>query len=89
MPTDDPTRRPSEPEAPAAPLADRPLPGASTDLNQLGGQAQGELGPADEPRVEPDTVSETVGTGSFFAIGCVAATVAVILVAVVIFLLSR
>ncbi len=68
---------------------DRPLPVETTDLSDLGAHAQGEPGPADEPRVEPDVVSETVGTGSVFAIGCVIATVAVIVVVVAVFLLSR
>ncbi len=68
---------------------DRPLPVEATDLRDLGAHAQGELGPADEPRVEPDGVSETVGTGSIFAIGCVIATVAVIVVVVAVFILTR
>lgn len=90
MPTED-TPSPAQPRAgqPNEDLGARPLPVDTTDLSDLGGHAQGELGPADEPRVEPDAVNETVGTGSVFAIGCVVATVAVIVVALAVFLLTR
>ena len=74
---------------PDRPAQDHPRPGETTDLSDLGAHAQGVPGPSDEPRVEPDTVSETVGTGSVFAVGCVIATVAVILVAVAVFFLTR
>ncbi len=90
MPTEDnPSRARPGTGQPDAAVGDRPLPVETTDLRDLGAHAQGQPGPADEPRVEPDGVSETVGTGSVFAVGCVIATVAVIVVAVVVFLLAR
>ncbi|MDP9356554.1 MAG: hypothetical protein M3Q71_10040 [Chloroflexota bacterium] len=90
MATED-TPSPAQPGAgqPNEDLGNRPLPVETTDLRDLGAHAQGQLGPTDEPRVEPDAVNETVGTGSVFAIGCVIATVVVILVAVAIFVLTR
>lgn len=90
MPTEDnPSRAQPRMGQPDGDTGDRPLPVETTDLSDLGAHAQGAPGPADEPRVEPDAVSETVGTGSVFAIGCVIATVAVIVVVVAVFLLTR
>lgn len=39
------------------------------------------------PEAEPAAVDSTVGTGSFFAVGCVLLTVAVVVLGIIIFLL--
>jgi len=43
----------------------------------------------DAPIADEAPVSETVGTGSFFAVGCVVAAVAVILIGVIVGLFLR
>lgn len=63
----------------------------STDPNQPARGAENEMpGEAlDErlPEATPEAVDSTVGTGSFFAIGCTILVVVVIVVGIVIFLL--
>ncbi len=73
-------------ETPAPP---RPNPG--TTVADLAPEAGARDTPPDAalPREEPDPTNRTVGTGSVFAIGCVAAAVAIILIGVLVALVSR
>ncbi|MBA2753224.1 MAG: hypothetical protein M3P94_01755 [Chloroflexota bacterium] len=43
----------------------------------------------DAPVADESVVSETVGTGSFFAVGCVVAAVAVVVIAIIVALFFR